>query len=94
MVNVFEKVEDARIKKTATVETVTESTHDIPFLINQITAITQQTDEYVSRQNRAKADVIELLREAAKLGIEEAVQWDKDNPIPVEEPEPVVLPIR
>ena len=91
MVNVFEKVEDARIKKTATVETVTESTHDIPILINQITAITQQTDEYVSRQNRAKADVIELLREAAKLGIEEAVQWDKDNPIPVEEP--VVLPI-
>ena len=92
MSNVYETVEgsDTAVKKTATVETITANTYEVPFLIEQYAAIIRQRDEQVSAQNRALADVVELLREAAKLEIPEAVEWDKANPVPQEEE---VLPI-
>ena len=92
MGNVFEAVEglDTAVKKTATVQTITANNYEIPALIEQYAAIIRQRDEQVSAQNRALADVVELLREAAKLEIPEAVEWDKANPVPQEEE---VLPI-
>ena len=86
-IKTFETVagEENSVRKT-TVETdvTTVIELDVAFLIEQRTRIIRQRDEQVSARNRELADVEELLREAAKLEIPAAVEWEKENP--VEEP--------
>ena len=57
------------IRKTAVREVRTEATYDLAFLRQQRIAIVRQLDEEVSKQNKALAEVDELIAEAEKLGI-------------------------